>query len=279
MLQSTIRNVPLFLVIIVSFAFVGFALAHESEDPAHVEAHANAEAGATIEPGGKPAKPLDAIRRAQEAKQNMQHNIKQNAIDAKKELRVETKMQMQNASSGAEKREVMKGAWEERKDIAKTRMASSSDLRGKVKDVRSAIREHAGRVKERFALALRQFEKLMTRVETRIEKLSAGGVDTTSIEADLEVAKSANVEAKADVKAVADFVASVDETADRATVRTQIQTLTKEAHASIKAAHEALRKLVKNLSALSKENKPKVDASASVEAEASTEVSAEGSNQ
>lgn len=275
MLKSALRHFPLLLVIIVSFMFVGFALAHESGDPAHAEAHANAEAGASVESGGKPVKPLDLIRKAKEAKQNIQ----QNAMEDKRELRVETKMQMQNASSGAEKREVMKGAWEERKDIAKTRMASSSDLRGKIKDVRSAIRQHAGRVKERFSLALRQFEKLMTRIETRIDKLEAAGVATASIEADLEAAKSANASAKADVQAVADFVASVDETADRETVRTQVKTLTQEAQASIKAAHEAMRTLVKNLSALAKENKPRVDASASVEAEASAEVGVEGSNQ
>ncbi|MFZ2556036.1 MAG: hypothetical protein WAZ27_01265 [Minisyncoccia bacterium] len=271
MLKSALRHFPLVLVIIVSFAFVGFALAHESDDPAHTEAHVNAEAGTGGAPGAKPMKPLDLIRKAKEEKQNIQ----QNAMEDKKELRAETKIQMQNASSGAQKREVMKGAWDDRKDIAKTRMASSSDLRGKIKDIRGAIREHAGRVKERFALALRQFEKLMARVESRIEKLKADGVATASVEADLEAAKSANVAAKADVQAVADFVASVDETADRETVRTQIQTLTKEAQASIKAAHEALKTLVKNLSALAKENKPKVDTSASVEAEAQVETSSQ----
>lgn len=263
MLRSALRHFPLVLVIIVSFAFVGFALAHETPDPLHMEAHANAEAGVS----NGPAKPIDLIRRAQETKKNIQ----QNALEAKKELRVETKTQLQNASSSAEKRDVMKGAWEERKDIAKTRAASSSDLRGKIQNVKNAIRQHAGLVKERFALALRQFEKLMARVESRIEKLKAEGVATTDVEADLEAAKVAHAEAKINVQAVADFIASVDETADRTTVRTELQALTKEAQESIRTAHKALQDVVKALVALTKGNKPRVNASASVEAEAGAE--------
>lgn len=252
MLRSALRHFPLVLVIIVSFAFVGFALAHEIPDRLHMEAHARAAANAS---GTAPTKPLDLIRRAQEAQQ---------------QLRVETKIQLDAATPG-EKDAIMRGAMNARMDGAQNRAGSSSDMRGRMQNIKEAIRQHAGLVKERFALALRQFEKLMARVESRIEKLKAAGVATASVEADLEAAKTANAEAKTDVQAVADFIASVDETADRATVRTELQALIKEAQTSIRTAHQALQKVVKALVALTKESKPNVDASASVEAEATVE--------
>lgn len=251
MFRSTLKHLPLVLVIIVSFAFVGFALAHETDDPNHMHTEEDA----------KPVRPLDLIRAAKQ-------NIQQGAQGAKAQLRIDTKKQMENASSGPDKRMIMQGAAGARVDIAKERQASSSALRDRVK---GAIRQHAGLIKERFSLALRQFEKIIQRIESRIEKLQADGVATATVEAELEIAKLAQAEAKADIQAVADFVASVDESADRTAVRTQLQSLIKDAQASIRAAHEALQKAVRALVALAKENRPTPDTSASVEAEAEVE--------
>lgn len=240
MLKIAQKHLSLILVIVVSLGFVGFALAQEGTISATVDANA------TVQPN-LPIKPLDLVRqRALEIKQN---------ADAKAGLRAETKIQLQNASSGAERR-----------DIARERQASSTNLVRKIKD---AVRQHAGLIKERFSLALRQFEKLSGRIETRIEKMKVEGMATASVEAELAVAKTANAEAKADVQAVADFVANVDESADRAAVRTQLQALIKDAQTSIREAHQALQKVVRSLVALGKENKPKANASTTIETEAS----------
>ncbi|OHB18866.1 MAG: hypothetical protein A2854_03375 [Parcubacteria group bacterium RIFCSPHIGHO2_01_FULL_56_18] len=239
MLKTAQKHLSLILVIVVSLGFVGFALAQEGTVSATVDANAT-------QPAKLPVKPLDLVRqRALEMKQG---------ADAKAGLRAEAKIQLQNASSGPERR-----------DIARDRMASTTNLARKIKD---AVRQHAGLIKERFALALRQFEQLSGRIETRIEKMKAEGIATASVEAELEAAKTANAEAKADVQAVADFVASVDDSADRAAVRTQLQALIKEAQTSIRKAHQALQKVVRSLVALAKENKPRADASTSVETEA-----------
>lgn len=239
MLKTAQKHLSLIFVIVVSLGFVGFALAQEGTVSATVDAEA------TVQPK-LPVKPLDLVRqRALEIKQNA----------GKVDLRAETKIQLQNASSGPERR-----------DIARERTASSTNLARKIKD---AVRQHAGLIKQRFALALRQFEQLSGRIETRLEKMKAEGIATASVEAELEIAKTANAEAKADVQAVADFVASVDDSADRAAVRTQLQALIKQAQTSIREAHQALQKVVRSLVALAKENKPKTDASTSVETEAS----------
>lgn len=244
------RHLPLACLITISLIFVGFALAHESDDPTHMQAHAEAEASVSTDT--KPIRPLDLIRKAKEAKQNIQNNAGINAG-----MHFDAKMQMRTASSVPEKRPL------------KERMASSSDLRAKIK---GAIRMHGGLIKERFSLAVRQFEKIVARIESRIEKMKGEGIATASVEAELEVAKTAQAEAKADVQAVADFVAGADENADRAQVRTQLQTLIKEAQTSIRTAHQALQKVIKSLVTLAKENKPKVETEASVEAETSASV-------
>lgn len=258
MLKAALRHFPLVLVIIVTLSFVGFALAQESGASAEV----GAEATVNVTPTNKPIKPLDLIR----AKMG---EVKQNAIDAKVQLRTNTKVELQNAPPG-EKRDVMKNALDARVDIAKTRIASTTGIRTQLKNL---VRQHAGLIKERFALALRQFEKLFARIETRIEKLKAEGAATATVEADLELAKTANAEAKVDVQAVANFVASVDDSADRESVRSQLQVLIKEAQASIKAAHGALQKVVRGLVALAQENKPKAGTSVEIDASASSQTS------
>lgn len=257
MLKAALRHFPLVLVIIVTLSFVGFALAEESGASAEV----GAEATVNVTPN-KLVRPLDLIR----AKVG---EVKKNAVDAKVQLRANTKVELQNAPPG-EKRDVMKNALDARVDIAKTRIASTTGIRMQLKGL---VRQHAGLIKERFALALRQFEKLFTRIETRIEKLKAEGAATATVEADLALAKTANAEAKVDVQAVANFVASVDDSADRESVKSQLQVLIKEAQASIKAAHQALQKVVRGLVALAKENKSKAGASVEVDTSASSQTS------
>jgi hypothetical protein len=238
MLQSAKKHSSLIFVIIVSLAFVGFALAHETGDPIHADAHAQAEASATT--SGMPVKPLDAIRaRVGEVKQGAGANA---------DLRVNAKAELQAG-----------GTREGR--------ASTTNIMQKA---RGLIRQHAGLIKERFTLALRQFDKLAGRIETRIEKMEVQGIATASVEAELDAAKAANLEAKADVQAVADFVASVDESDDRAQVRAQLQILVKEAQTSLREAHQALQKVVRSLVALARENKPAAQATTSIDIEATT---------
>ncbi len=255
----TSRILPLSFIIFF-FAFVSIALAHETpNDKAHMQMHAEASVGVNAQ--GNPIKPLDAIRRAKE----VQGAINQNSMEAKAELRMETKANLQAAPPG-EKRDVMKDAMGERRDINQDRNASSSALRMKVRD---AFRQHGGLIRERFSLAIRQFEKMFTRIESRIEKMKAAGVATASVEAELEAAKTARAEAQADIDAVRAIIENVDDSSDRAAVKTELKAAISTAHTSIREAHQALQAVVRSLVTLAKENKPKADAAVSAEAEAS----------
>jgi hypothetical protein len=252
MFKSGSKHFPLILVVIISFAFVGFALAHEGHSHALAQADAGAEMEVTVTTSpspGTPIRPLDLAR--QKAME-----LKQGNANIKAEMRGESRPAMQNASSGPDTRQM---------PSARDRMASSTNLMQKV---RGAIALHAGLIKNRFRLALSHFDQFIGRIETRIDKMAAAGVETASVEAQLEIAKTAQASAKADIEAVNDFVESVDENTDRTQVRTQLQALVKTANESIKEAHQELHATIRALVALAKEKKPEAGASASVEAEA-----------
>lgn len=250
MFKSGSKHFPLILIIVISFAFVGFALAHEGHD--HTLAQADVDADISVTVTTPTPSPSGAVRPLDLARQKAME-LKQGAANARGDWR--------NASSGPEKRTI---------PAAKDRMASTTNLMQKA---RGAIAQHAGVIKQRFGLAIRHFEQFVGRIETRIDKMAAAGTDTASVEAQLEVAKTAQASAKADIQAVHDYVDGIEESADRTQVRTQLQTLVKTANESIKKAHLELQKTIKALVALSKTNKPEAKASASVEAEAAVEAS------
>lgn len=226
MLKSSLRHFPLAMVIIVSFAFIGFALAEESG------VNASAEVNTSVTATPPVVKPLDAVR----ARLNQ---VKQAAVDAKVQLKANTKVEVQNGQASPE-----------------NRAGNPGTMR-----LRALVLQHGGLVKARLVLAQRQFDNIIVRIESRIAKMKAEGKATASVEADLAVAKSADVTAKADVQAVTDFIATVNDSSDRATVKAELQAKIKTAQASIKATHEALAKVVKGLVGLGTNAKIKADAS------------------
>ena len=116
----------------------------------------------------------------------------------------------------------------------------------------------------RMNAALNQFENIVTRIESRIEKLKARGVDTASVEASLSTSVGLVATAKVDVQALSTLVASVTESSDAASVKEQLRAAIDKATGSVKAAHRALLDTAKALSAL-------VRVSAEAEASTSTE--------
>lgn len=247
----------LFLLALLPFLAVGIASAQE----AGVEAEASAEA--TVETRGPrpmPLKPLDALRRAKEAQQN----INTNARDARQDWRAETRAELQGAEPG-ERPGIMREAMPERVQIAKDRFASTSALRLKMK---AAVQKHVGLIRERFTNAVGHLEKLMARIDSRITKLGDEGVDVSAVVALQTDAEGAIASAKADIEAVRTYMASVTDESDRATVKSQMEPLVKAAQESIKEAHAAVRTLVKSLVDLTRANK---SASVEVEADASAE--------
>ncbi len=154
------------------------------------------------------------------------------------------------------------------------RAASSTrptPIRDRIETVRmnlkQAVHQHAGLVRERFTNVITHLTKIMARVESRIEKLKAAGVDVSAPES-LQVSAEASIDtAEADIAAVRAYIESVGEGSDRATVKAELEVKIKVARESIRLAHEAVRKVVKSLVDLAKENRP----NATIEVDASIE--------
>ena len=226
---------------------VPFFFAHAQD----VSVDANASASVNAQTG--PMTPLEILKAKLQA-------AKHAAVDAKVQLRADTKVQLQNASTSGERRDIKRGAVEERKDITKERFGSTTEA---ISQFKLTVRIHGGLIKERFVLAIKQLNNLLTRIQSRLDKMQATGVDVSSVVSLKADAQVATDKASADVQAVADFVANVSDTADRKAVKAELEAKIKTAQASIRAAHEALMKTIRALIQLAKNNKVKVDTSVS----------------
>ena len=235
------------------FLAVPFALVH-AEDIS-----VDANAGVPLPPG--PLRPLDILKMKLNA---AAHGAK----DEKIQLRADTKVQLQNATTSGEKHDIRVDAMGERKDIAKDRFASTTQA---ISQFKMMMRIHGGLIRQRFVIAINQLENLLARIQTRLDKMQAKGVDVTAVVALKVDAQAASDKAKADGKAVADFIANVSDTDDRATVKAALEAKIKTAQASIKAAHEAVMKVVRALVQLAKDNKDKLKVESDVSATTSVQ--------
>ncbi len=234
---TTISSLIVFLVIAL---FAVPALAHETGEPhdevvaqAAVDASASANVDANL-----PMRPIDRIKaKAREIKEGTAGTPGANV-----ELRADMK-----ARGGGE-------------------MPNARVNAGNGQGLKEILRVHGGVIKNRFRLAIAHMNNLLIRIDTRLGKMEAAGVDTAAasqlkVDAELAVDK-----AEVDAQAVADFVANVPEGSDRAVVKAELAAKLRTAHASLKAAHEAVQKAVRALVQLAKDNKDKLKVDVSVSA-------------
>lgn len=202
------------------------AFAHESGEP-----HPH-----PLPPLNGDAKPLDMIKaRAQQIKEN---------VGVKTEMHGEAKMQQRASTSASTTRPNMPGAG----------------------GLKALVRMHGGQIRERFSNALSHLTKLMTRIDSRIEKMKSAGVDVSGVET-LQVAAEASIDvAEDDIAAVRTYVEGLGTTTDRTMVKTELEAKINAARESIRDAHEAVRKLVKALVEMAKSNR--VNATTTVEVDA-----------
>lgn len=254
------------LVFLFISLFLSFSFALAQDGTSGTDGASGTDGSVLPPPGpGKPkVRPIDKMRmewgEVKEKRQGVKEELHDLRVGTKEkviDLRGETKMLMKNASSGPERKDIMKGHIEERKGIFDARKASSTDLHRKLRDL---AHKHLRLAGERFRRALEHLHKIEERVGNRIEKLEGQGVDVSAAETALATASTAIVKAEADAKAVKDFVDGIADGSDPKTTREQVAALVKTANASLKAAHEALRKAVEALKALPKPARAPADA-------------------
>lgn len=201
-----------------------------------VEASAAAEAEFTAVPL---TKPLDAVKaRAQEIKQNALRGME--------------------AASGTPPMKIM-----ERPINARVVETASSTPRG---SLTSLVRMHIGNIVQRLTSVTAHLLKFLDRIEARIDKMEADGMDVDAIVVLHLDAVDAVATAEADLAALKTVMESVKEADDRAAARARIDAAVTTARESVRQAHHAVKTTVAALVAAAK-----ADASAQAEVDVDNE--------
>src|SRR3989344_5675568 len=215
-----------------------------------------AEESAKLPDGVSTQKPRTMIQNIRDKRTEIKSEIKDIRKDSKielKDLRQDTKDKMKGATSSDVRREIKKDVREERKEIKDERKETVNAMKEQLKVL---ARQHGNAMGQRFGVAIKQFDNLSARIQSRIDKLKSAGIETNSAESALNTAKLAIEQAKTDAKALSDLVAQVNSTSDARALRPQIEAAVKVVNASIKSAHKALEYAGKALIVLSRPTKP-----------------------
>src|SRR3989344_5954886 len=244
------------------FAFSGLAFAEET---IQLTAETPAPTGIAPAPARKNIKTIQANMEEKRAElKDAAKDVRSNFKVEVKDVRTETREKMsteggsasggREATSALERREIEKSAIEQRKGLIETRKASTTEIRDQRKEL---ARQHIGKIEQRYAIAIKQFDGLAARIQSRIDKMSAqggsapgektGAFDTSKAEAALSLAVTAIAQAKADAQALADLGTQVNSGDDAKALRAQIEAAVRKVNGAVKAAHEALRKAGKAL--------------------------------
>jgi len=262
------------------FAFSGLAFAEET---IQLTAETPAPTGIAPAPARNTIKTIQANMEEKRAElKDAAKDVRSNFKVEVKDVRTETREKMsaeggsasggREATSALERREIEKSAIEQRKGLIETRKASTTEIRdqrkdalearkekaSEIRDVRKELaRQHIGKIEQRYAIAIKQFDGLAARIQSRIDKMSAqggsapgektGAFDTSKAEAALSLAVTAIAQAKADAQALADLGTQVNSGDDAKALRAQIEAAVRKVNGAVKAAHEALRKAGKAL--------------------------------
>jgi hypothetical protein len=137
------------------------------------------------------------------------------------------------------------------------RQASNTERRINFQiDIAERLATNVGRV---LTATVTRLERIIDRIESRIEKIEARGGSTTEAEASIEAAEKNLVDAKASIN----LLTSLDLNGEKAQENfAAVRSAAKEAKSHIRLAHENLMKAVRSL----------MSASAKVEAEGDVEV-------
>lgn len=236
------------------------ALAVMSFTPAFAETRVDANASTSADVKFRPLRILNETRLDLKAEGK---NILNNFKDARIDLRADTKAEVRNASTTEERKNILRDAREDRADL---RADFRADLSANIKErVQLALRASLGAIVNRMNAAAERFDNIQARMESRIEKLKAEGATTASVEASVDAAEALKVQAKADIQALTTLIASVNDSTDRETFKTEIRAAVQKATASIKATHSAFLRAAEQLKAL-------VNVSAKVETNTNVEV-------
>jgi hypothetical protein len=204
-----------------------------------------AQESATVPPSMAPQSVRGVIQDVRAKRAEVIEAIKDTRKDLKtnvRDLREDAKSKIMAATSSKERREI-------KEDDKETMRASTTALKAE----RSALaNKHLGLITQRYGIAIRQFENLTARIQSRIDTMRSGGADTARAESALGLAISAIAQAKADVQTLRDLIVQAVSGGNTRGARAQIETSIRKANEGIRSAHKALQEAVKTLIEISR---------------------------
>jgi hypothetical protein len=160
----------------------------------------------------------------------------------RKDLIMETRERMKNASSSDERRSIMEDARGKREDMR----ASNTEERKQMNDrSRELARNKMGQVVERLNMVVDHLSNALNRTERFInDKKASSTVDMTKYDPMLAKAKASLVVVKSNIDAVKSFTASsTDPSSDKEALKSKVKT----AQDSIKTFQDDLKSLLETL--------------------------------
>jgi hypothetical protein len=180
------------------------------------------------------------------------------------------------------------------KDLRTRAIEKGQDVREKVGDVRRQIREKRQEIRQRLAerkkirikaffnrmakrmdFAVIRLNKLADRIESRLNKFEQMGKDIGDSRVLLEEARTAILSAKTAIEEAKSKIDEVLESDEPRTAFGQIRSLVHEVRDSIKAAHQALVNVIRNLKPRAMPEKEQVSEQESEENDATEETNQE----
>ena len=163
----------------------------------------------------------------------------------KQEIRdIQEKMREKASSSRAETKDLR----EEKREIASSTRAETRKAR--LTRVRNTIENHAKNIIAKFEAAIERITKLTNRIESRITKLDAEGVDTSKAKVLVAEAKVKTETAKQSLRTLgADITNALDEAENRKDLSSKIRTAIETVQNNIKSAHQNLVEAITSLKA------------------------------
>ncbi|NQV88171.1 MAG: hypothetical protein HQ402_01260 [Parcubacteria group bacterium] len=163
----------------------------------------------------------------------------------KQEIRdIQEKIREEASSTKAQ----MKDLREEKREIASSTRAETREAR--LTRVRITVENHTKNIIAKFESAIERITKLTNRIESRITKLDAEGVDTSKAKVLIADAKAKTEIAKQSLRTLgADITNALNEAENRKDLSSKIRTAIETVKNNIKSAHQSLVEAITSLKA------------------------------
>lgn len=234
---------------------VGESATIESSSELNTETSTNPPSAPSRQQVGREPRPeeraLPAIQERQQERLEERENTLEERIDAR-------------ASTTEQRQETRADNTEQRQTLRAERQTALQNVR------QQRVLNLSANISNRMDSAIERIFTIITRIEQRIEKLKASGVDTAEAEVKLRESAQLLAEARATISDIDNIVYNATTSVEPKTAWQDVKAVYKETGALIRASHQALREVVALLKSAASEAELQTSAAVRTDNGAST---------